>query len=220
MVSLILQWSVSLRNEIVLVISQMFIFFYLLNELLLGLNGIAIQFGPISDVGVVAEHLLQSDDNNEESIKLLMGLEMQRINSCLDVLDRLLPVRRGIFSSYVKYCSSSNKGSKDDEVIQQLCIHLNIDKRPDDECLGDIGLDSMAAVEIQQRLERDFNISLSLTDVRKITVKELKSFRDGNRHNLMQYSNDIKVARTNLSKIRFVMPTTELVALNSVQEGI
>lgn len=185
-----------------------------------GLSGIAIQFGPINDVGVVAEYMQESgDESGEESMRLLMGLSMQRINSCLEVIDRLLPLGSGIFSSYVKYSSNANKDSNDDEVIKQLCIHLNIDKRPDDECLGDIGLDSMAAVEIQQRLERDFNISLSLADVRKITVKELKNFRDGNRHNLMQYSNDIKVAKANLSRIRFVIPTAELSALNSAKEG-
>ncbi|KAI2797161.1 hypothetical protein BLOT_011139 [Blomia tropicalis] len=185
-----------------------------------GLNGIAIQFGPINDVGIVADHVMNGDDGtNEDSMKLMMGLEMQRINSCIDILNRILPKSKGIYSSYVRFVNNSLIRSTDDEVIRQLCIHLNIDRRPDDECLGDIGLDSMAAVEIQQRLERDFNISLSLADVRKITVKELKNFRDGNRHNLKQYSDDIKKAKINLSRIRFCIPTGELTPLNSVTEG-
>lgn len=182
----------------------------------------AIQFGPINDVGIVAECLLnesENGENNEERIKLLMGLCMQRINSCMEVLDLLLPQRKGIYSSYVRYSCDSHQSQTDDEVIRQLCAHLNIDKRPEDECLGDIGLDSMAAVEIQQRLERDFSISLSLADVRKITVKELKNFRDGNRHNLKQYSDDIKKARANLSRLRFVIPSIPVVALNKVSEG-
>lgn len=187
------------------------------------LPGLAVQFGPINDVGIVAEHVFASEEDggagaDENSMKLLMGLSMQRLNSCLEVLDQLLPRRCGVFSSYICYTNNSDKGGTDDEVIRQLCIHLNIDKRPEDECLGDIGLDSMAAVEIQQRLERDFNISLTLADVRKITVKELKNFRDGNRHNLKQYSDDIKKAKANLSRIRFVIPTTELSALNTIQE--
>lgn len=260
-----------------------------------GLPGIAIQFGPIADVGVVAEHLNSSSGNSnnenadknvksekeeggggdndstesieedgdfkdlviinrdetttlittpsgakeaevlpvsaatsssstsaelsEETMKRLLGLEMQRIGSCLEVLNRLLPLRSGVFSSYVKFDTTTVRSGSDDEVIRQLCIHLNIDKRPEDECLGDIGLDSLAAVEIQQRLERDFNISLTLADVRKITVKELKNFRDGNRHNLKQYSDDIKKAKANLSRIRFVIPTVELTPLNAVTEG-
>lgn len=171
-------------------------------------------------MGIVAEHMLAHDDGgNEDAMKLLMGLEMQRIYSCLEVLNRILPLKTGIYSSYVKFANNVLKGGSDDEVIRQLCIHLNIDKRPEDECLGDIGLDSLAAVEIQQRLERDFNISLTLADVRKITVKELKNFRDGNRHNLKQYSDDIKKAKANLSRIRFVIPNSELTPLNSITEG-
>lgn len=248
-----------------------------------GFPGLAIQFGPIADVGIVAEHIsnnnegdeggdgsdnaggdnsgekgdsnsssssdagdivvvnredcsppvvsvisttststtsTSSADLNEETMKRILGLEMQRIGSCLEVLNRLLPLKiGGVFSSYVKYDTTVLRSGSDDEVIRQLCIHLNIDKRPEDECLGDIGLDSLAAVEIQQRLERDFNISLTLADVRKITVKELKNFRDGNRHNLKQYSDDIKKAKANLSRIRFVIPTVELTPLNAVTEG-
>ncbi|KAH7644723.1 fatty acid synthase-like protein 3 [Dermatophagoides farinae] len=182
-----------------------------------GLSGICIQFGPIGDVGIVAENF---DSSSEKAImKTLMGLCMQRIHSCLNVLDKILPQQMGIFSSYVPYAQDSNSIDTDNEVIRQLCVHLNIDKRPEDECLGDIGLDSMAAVEIQQRLERDFNITLSLADVRKITVKELKNFRDGNRNTLKQYSDDIKKAKANLSRIRFVIPTLQIVALNSIQKG-
>nr|XP_027194954.1 fatty acid synthase-like [Dermatophagoides pteronyssinus] len=182
-----------------------------------GLSGICIQFGPIGDVGIVAENF---DSSSEKAImKTLMGLCMQRIHSCLNVLDKILPQKMGIYSSYVQYAQDSNSNDADNEVIRQLCVHLNIDERPENECLGDIGLDSMAAVEIQQRLERDFNITLSLADVRKITVKELKNFRDGNRHNLRQYSDDIKKAKTNLSRIRFVIPTSPIVALNSIQKG-
>lgn len=174
-------------------------------------------------MGVVADCLLnemENGENNEEKMKLLMGLCMQRINSCMEVLDLILPQQNGIYSSYVRYSYDLHQSQTDDEVIRQLCAHLNIDKRPEDECLGDIGLDSMAAVEIQQRLERDFSISLSLVDVRKITVKELKNFRDGNRHNLKQYSDDIKKARANLSRLRFIIPNIQVVALNNISKGI
>src|SRR6185437_5057128 len=45
-----------------------------------GLHGLAIQWGPIGDVGVIADSEMSS----------LSGIVKQRINSCLDVLDKLL----------------------------------------------------------------------------------------------------------------------------------
>jgi hypothetical protein len=76
------------------------------------------------------------------------------------------------------------------------------------------------AVEIQQRLERDYEINLALTDIKKITVGELKEFRDGNKDGLKQYSADLKKVRANLSMIRFDIPTEPTTLLNDVKTGI
>jgi len=114
-------------------------------------------------------------------MKLFAGILLQRIASCLDVLDRFLQISSPVLSSIVKADNQSNGDKGEDEVLSQLCSHLGIDSRPDDSTLGDVGLDSMMAVEIQQRLERDYEISLALTDIKKITVGELKEFRDGNK---------------------------------------
>jgi acyl carrier protein len=113
----------------------------------------------------------------------------------------------------------AKESQSEDEVLNQLCSHLAIDKRNPNETLGDIGLDSMMAVEIQQRLERDYEISLTLNDVRKITVGELKDFRDGKRDGLKQYAGDIKKARLNISKIKWDYPTDATTHLNDITVG-
>jgi acyl carrier protein len=181
-----------------------------------GLPGLAIQWGPVGDVGIIAEQLEEKTD----TMKLFAGIHLQRIASCLDVLDRFLQTSNPVLSSLVK-ADNQNIGDKtEDEVLRQLCEHLGIDSRPDDATLGDIGLDSMMAVEIQQRLERDYEINLALTDIKKITVGELKEFRDGNKDGLKQYSADLKKVRANLSMIRFDIPTEPTTLLNDVKTGI
>jgi len=152
-------------------------------------------------------------------MKLFSGILLQRISSCLDVLDRFMQSSSPVLSSLVKADLDADKDKSEDEVLQQLCNHLGIDRRPNDETLGDVGLDSMMAVEIQQRLERDYDISLSLSDVKKITVGELKEFRDGNKENLKQYANDIKKGRANLAQLKFDLPTEPNSYLNDVRTG-
>ena len=56
-----------------------------------GLHGLAIQWGPIGDVGVIA--------NTEMSA--LSGIVKQRINSCLEVLDKLLQSQQSVVSCVV-----------------------------------------------------------------------------------------------------------------------
>ncbi len=182
------------------------------------MHGLAIQWGPIGDVGIVAEQILANEEKGD-IMKLFAGILLQRISSCLEVLDRFLQSSSPVLSSIEKADLESGETQTEDEVFEQLCNHLNIDNRSDDETLGDIGLDSMMAVEIQQRLERDYEIPLTLAQIRKITVGELKEFRGGNKEKLRQYSLDIKKAKANLATIRFDVPTEQTILLNDVRTG-
>ena len=58
-----------------------------------GLNGLAIQWGPIGDVGVIADVEMNS----------LSGVVKQRINSCLEILDKLLQSQKPVVSCLVSY---------------------------------------------------------------------------------------------------------------------
>ncbi|KAF7488070.1 Fatty acid synthase [Sarcoptes scabiei] len=172
-----------------------------------GLPGTAIQWGPIGDVGVVAEHLLVEEDKKEDLMKLFGGISLQRISSCLEVLDRLLQIDAPVLSSLIKSNLEDSKNQSEDDILDQLCAHLNVDKRSREETIGDAGLDSMTVVEIQQRLERDYEVSLTVADVKRITIGEIKDFRDGKRDGLKMFAEDIKKTRMHLANIKFEIPS-------------
>ena len=56
-----------------------------------GLNGLAVQWGPIGDVGVIAD----------TEMSALSGIVKQRINSCLEILDKLLQTQKSVVSCVV-----------------------------------------------------------------------------------------------------------------------
>ncbi len=61
-----------------------------------GLHGLAIQWGPIGDVGVLADNEISS----------LARIVKQRILSCLEVLDKFLQSSHSILSSIVSFIIS------------------------------------------------------------------------------------------------------------------
>jgi hypothetical protein len=77
----------------------------------------------------------------------------------------------------------------------------------------------MVAVELQQSLERDYDIKLSLTDIKSITVKQIKEFQAGNKEEIRNLSKEIKIMRANLNKIKFLIPTETHTKLNAVENG-
>ena len=62
-----------------------------------GLSGLAIQWGPIGDVGVIAD----------TEMSALSGIVKQRINSCLEILDKLLQSQKPIVSCLVSIGTNS-----------------------------------------------------------------------------------------------------------------
>jgi hypothetical protein len=80
-------------------------------------------------------------------------------------------------------------------------------------------MESMVAVELQQTLERDYDIKLSLTDIKSITVKQIKEFQAGNKEEIRNLSKEIKIMRVNLNKMKFLIPTETHTKLNAVQNG-
>ena len=73
-----------------------------------GLHGLAIQYGPVGDVGVL---------ENSDQMLSLTTFQKQRINSCCDVLDKLLAVKQPIVTSFVSYLTNLWK-----EIIINNCI--------------------------------------------------------------------------------------------------
>lgn len=149
-----------------------------------GYPGIAIQWGAIGDVGVILENM---GDNNT----VVGGTLPQRMPSCLATLDMFLSWNHTIVSrynfkkifkyfiifSYVKADLGSKKTGGGGSLLQTIAHILgvhDITQLNPDANLGDLGLDSLMGVEIKQALERDYDITLSMKEIRTLTLNKLQ----------------------------------------------
>uniref|UniRef100_A0A670Y7Z6 Fatty acid synthase n=1 Tax=Pseudonaja textilis TaxID=8673 RepID=A0A670Y7Z6_PSETE len=139
-----------------------------------GLPGLAIQWGAIGDVGIVLETMGTNDT-------VIGGTLPQRISSCLDVLDHFLNQPHPVMSSFVlaeKLLAKSDGGSQRDlvEAVAHILGVRDVNSLNADTSLADLGLDSLMGVEVRQTLERDYDIVMSMRDVRLLTINKLREF--------------------------------------------
>ena len=132
------------------------------------LPGLSIQWGVIGDVGHVAEYM-----GNET---VIAGSVPQRIISCLDVLEKVMASRCSIIGSAVEVTENMSLGSSEDFVGAILNVLGLKDASSVDpnSTLGDLGLDSLMAVEIKQLLEKNHDIILSTKEIRELKISDIK----------------------------------------------
>lgn len=135
-----------------------------------GLPAKAIQWGAIGDVGLLAD--LQENNMDME----ISGTLPQRITNCLEVLDSLLSVDEPVVASMVvaeKRFDDVKKGNIIDAVLNIMSIR---DKKSIsmDASLSRLGMDSLMGVEIQQILERDYDVVISSQEMRSLTLSQLE----------------------------------------------
>ncbi|CAI4233223.1 unnamed protein product [Auanema sp. JU1783] len=139
-----------------------------------GYSGMAIQWGAIGDVGVILENM---GDNNT----VVGGTLPQRMPSCLAALDCFLSWNHPIVSSYIKADMGQKKAAGGGNLLQTIAHILgvnDISQLNPDANLGDLGLDSLMGVEIKQALERDYDIVLSMKDIRTLTLNKLQQMAE------------------------------------------
>ncbi|XP_070507532.1 fatty acid synthase-like [Chironomus tepperi] len=135
-----------------------------------GLPAKAIQWGAIGVVGILANLL-------EKNVNLNIGGTLpQTISSCLDVIDALVTSDEPIVSSIIVAKSQFGDGKKGNFIETMLNILGISDKKSlsMDTPLSKLGIDSLIAVEIQQVLERDYDILYSAQELRSLTLRELE----------------------------------------------
>ncbi|XP_036143145.1 fatty acid synthase [Monomorium pharaonis] len=141
-----------------------------------GLPGLAIQWGAVGDVGLVAD---MREDNKE---LVIGGTLQQKISCCLDELDKFLLQSRPIVSSMVvaeKKLRSSGLDSLIDTVANILDIK-DMKVVSQNTSLAELGMDSMMAVEIKQTLEREFDIFLTAQEIASLTFGKLNEMSNTN----------------------------------------
>ena len=106
-------------------------------------------------------------------------------------------------------------------MVKELWKALGIDPEttPNHLTLGEIGLESMLAVELQQELEREYNVKISINNVKAITVGMIKDYEMGNLEHVKNYLDDLKKAKDMLFRYKFIIPTETYTKLNEVNSG-
>jgi fatty acid synthase, animal type len=131
------------------------------------LPGKAIQYGPVGDVGLLANY-------KTEAISLF-GFLKQSMRSCLEIWDEILLRDEAVFSSSL--CAGKTSGKNNNDMFTMFVNALGItDHRSVDlnQTLANFGLDSLSGVEVQQIFLRELGISVSMKEFRKKTFKEIR----------------------------------------------
>ncbi|XP_071644317.1 fatty acid synthase-like [Temnothorax longispinosus] len=168
-----------------------------------GLHGLAIQWGAVGDVGLVA-------DMQEENKELVIGGTLQqRISSCLDTLEIFLLQDRPVVSSMVVAEKEKIGGSMNvSETIAHIMGLRNINAVPPNVPLAEMGMDSMMAVEIKQTLEREFDIFLTAQDIRTLNFAKFRQMtittEQGKTHNTNKINEDFNMLFRRMKDSDFV----------------
>ncbi|KAM9537489.1 fatty acid synthase [Guaruba guarouba] len=136
-----------------------------------GLPGLAVQWGAIGDVGI----LLKTMGDKEIVIR---GTVPQQISSCLEALDIFLNQPHPVMSSFVlaeKVSVKAEGGSQRDLVtaVAHILGIRDVSSLNTESTLADLGLDSLMGVEVRQTLERDYDIVMTMREIRLLTINKL-----------------------------------------------
>ncbi|XP_071429466.1 fatty acid synthase [Pithys albifrons albifrons] len=137
-----------------------------------GLPGLAIQWGAIGDVGI----LLKTMGNKDIVVG---GTIPQQISSCLEVLDTFLNQPHPVMSSFVlaeKVSVKAEGGSQRDlvDAVAHILGVRDVNSLNANSTLADLGLDSLMGVEVRQTLERDYDIFMTMREIRLLTINKLR----------------------------------------------
>ncbi|XP_074599358.1 fatty acid synthase-like [Brevipalpus obovatus] len=164
-----------------------------------GLHGLAIQWGLIGDVGFVVEKM-------GADIESIRGTAAQRIHSCLSVLERVLNYPNHTTTSMIRSEDKKLMAESSGDIIKSISHILGIkdiyalDPKI---TLGELGMDSLMAIEVQQALERNFNVSITAKEIRQLKICDLIVLSK-------KFSSDEKVATAHSSSKSQLESTSDL----------
>ncbi|KAL1470636.1 hypothetical protein MTO96_040325 [Rhipicephalus appendiculatus] len=114
------------------------------------------------------------------------GLLPQPINSCMTVMDYFLSQKQPIVSCFVKSSMSSTQDSSEKRDLVESVVHILGIKDPSkmnpSVSLGELGIDSLMGIEVKQLLEREYDVALSMQEIRQLTISEIKEIGEASLH--------------------------------------
>ncbi|XP_046833003.1 fatty acid synthase-like [Vespa crabro] len=134
-----------------------------------GLPGLAIQWGAIGDVGLVAD----MQDNDKELV--IGGTLQQRITSCLEEINRFLMQDKPIVASMIIAEKRLDDDCADNVVnaILKIMYIKGLKSIYQQTFLAELGMDSMIDIRIKQTLERKCEIYLTAEEIRCLNFGKL-----------------------------------------------
>ncbi|XP_055874982.1 fatty acid synthase-like [Biomphalaria glabrata] len=199
-----------------------------------GFPGLAIQWGAIGDVGVIAESMGGNDT-------VIGGTLPQKMSSCLNVLDQFLNQNYTIVSSFVAAQRDTSKkegGATKPNLVSSISRILglkDVSNLNPETSLADLGLDSLMGVEIKQLLERDFEVSLSTREIRMLNLKKIEELNGAEEEDQAKSSepevpevstepsskeiNGQHSRASNRFNFKQMMPKNAILKINDVQNG-
>ncbi|XP_025199126.1 fatty acid synthase-like isoform X2 [Melanaphis sacchari] len=141
-----------------------------------GLPGLAIQWGAIGDVGLIMETMGGNDT-------VVGGTLPQRMASCLSAFDVFLQHPQPVLASMVlaEKRKGGSGGAGQVSLIEAVANILGIKDTKNinaSATLADLGMDSLMGAEIKQTLERNYDLVLSVGEIRTLTVKRLQELQN------------------------------------------
>ncbi len=141
-----------------------------------GLHALAVRWGPIADVGWVA-------DQRNQLGRDISRMAYQPIASCIDCLERLMVSdRRGTVTVFAERLESGSNRSDATSARERGLVSsvLRILGRQEDQVheqdtLADCGIDSLQIVEVQATLHRHTGQTINFSDIQRLTIADLHS---------------------------------------------
>ncbi|KAL1497478.1 hypothetical protein ABEB36_008436 [Hypothenemus hampei] len=148
-----------------------------------GFPALAIQWGAIGDVGIVADMFKTSTDLEIE------GTVQQNISSCLQTMDRFMVQQEAVIVSSMALAKKHVKEYSN--IIEAVIDLLGLRKSKAvslHSILANLGMDSFNVTEVKEMLENNYHIFLTAEKLRHLTLAQIqklhesrsKSENDGN----------------------------------------
>ncbi|KAF5292077.1 hypothetical protein FQR65_LT11343 [Abscondita terminalis] len=130
-----------------------------------GYPGLAIQWGPIGEVGVLAE--------NEQMVIGVGGVLEQKISSCLTTMDALLTQNNAIVSSTVFESAKQHKAVKSEDLLTKVAKILDITNVKHvslHSTLSNLGMDSTTSTQLRNFLAKECGMHFTDKELRHMTL--------------------------------------------------
>lgn len=158
----------------------------------------AIQWGAIGDVGLIMETMGGNDT-------VVGGTLPQRMASCLSSFDVFLQHPQPVLASMVlaEKRKGGSSGANQVSLIEAVANILGIKDTKNinaSATLADLGMDSLMGAEIKQTLERNYDLVLSVGEIRTLTVKRLQELQSDGSEEVAEVSNGVTAGNDQVCK--------------------